>query len=133
MWPTQGKQDFAPDRDRHGPVCPGSRPLWPRFGEHPKVGDTFCGGGSIPFEAARLGCDVYASDLNPIACTLTWGALNIIGASSESRREIERAQSVVAAAVDRKLRNSESNTTATEIAPRLISIALRCAVRRQGG
>jgi putative DNA methylase len=34
-----------------------------RFGHRPRVGDTFCGGGSIPFEAARLGCDVYASDL----------------------------------------------------------------------
>ena len=49
-----------------------------RFGHRPKVADTFCGGGSIPFEAARLGCDVYASDLNPIACMLTWGAFNII-------------------------------------------------------
>jgi putative DNA methylase len=38
-----------------------------RYGHRPKVADTFCGGGSIPFEAARLGCDVYASDLNPIA------------------------------------------------------------------
>jgi putative DNA methylase len=46
-----------------------------RYGHRPRVGDTFCGGGSIPFEAARLGCDVYASDLNPIACMLTWGAL----------------------------------------------------------
>ena len=54
-----------------------------RFGQRPRVGDTFCGGGSIPFEAARLGCDVYASDLNPVACMLTWGALNIIGASPE--------------------------------------------------
>ena len=74
-----------------------------RFGQRPKVGDTFCGGGSIPFEAARLGCDVYASDLNPVACMLTWGALNIIGASAEARREIERAQSAVAAAVDREI------------------------------
>ena len=48
-----------------------------RYGHKPRVGDTFAGGGSIPFEAARLGCDVYASDLNPIACMLTWGALNI--------------------------------------------------------
>jgi putative DNA methylase len=56
-----------------------------RFGRHPRVGDTFCGGASIPFEAARLGCDVYASDLNPIACMLTWGALNIIGASPARR------------------------------------------------
>lgn len=30
-----------------------------RYGHRPRVGDTFCGGGSIPFEAARLGCDVY--------------------------------------------------------------------------
>jgi adenine-specific DNA methylase len=74
-----------------------------RFGHRPRVGDTFCGGGSIPFEAARLGCDVYASDLNPIACMLTWGALNIIGASPEARRGVERAQAEVAAAVDREI------------------------------
>ena len=74
-----------------------------RFGHRPKVGDTFSGGGSIPFEAARLGCDVYASDLNPIACMLTWGALNIIGASPEKRAEIEQAQREVAAAVDAEI------------------------------
>ena len=74
-----------------------------RFGHRPKVGDTFCGGGSIPFEAARLGCDVYASDLNPIACMLTWGALNIIGASPEKRAEIEQAQRQVAEAVDKEI------------------------------
>lgn len=74
-----------------------------RFGSRPKVGDTFCGGGSIPFEAARLGCDVYASDLNPIACMLTWGALNIIGASPEKHAEIEQAQKEVAAAIDAEI------------------------------
>lgn len=74
-----------------------------RYGHRPRVGDTFCGGGSIPFEAARLGCDVYAADLNPIACMLTWGALNIIGASPERRAEIERAQREVAAAVDAEI------------------------------
>ena len=74
-----------------------------RYGHLPRVGDTFCGGGSIPFEAARLGCDVYASDLNPVACMLTWGALNIIGASSEKRTEIERVQQEVAKAVDKEI------------------------------
>ncbi|MGF1482569.1 MAG: anti-phage-associated DUF1156 domain-containing protein [Cyanophyceae cyanobacterium] len=74
-----------------------------RYGHRPKVGDTFCGGGSIPFEAARLGCDVYASDLNPVACMLTWGALNIIGASPEKRKEIEQAQQEVSEAVDREI------------------------------
>ena len=71
-----------------------------RYGHRPRVGDTFSGGGSIPFEAARLGCDVYASDLNPVACMLTWGALNIIGASTEQRTAIENAQRTVAEKVD---------------------------------
>ena len=56
-----------------------------RFGARLKVGDAFSGMGSIPFEAAELGCDVYASDLNPVACLLTWGALNLIGGSDEFR------------------------------------------------
>lgn len=74
-----------------------------RYGHRPRVGDTFSGGGSIPFEAARIGCDAYASDLNPIACMLTWGAFNIIGASPERRAEIERAQREVADAVDQEI------------------------------
>jgi adenine-specific DNA methylase len=74
-----------------------------RFGHRPRVGDPFCGGGSIPFEAARLGCDVYASDLNPIACMLTWGALNIIGAPPETRARIAEAQREVARAVDAEI------------------------------
>jgi len=74
-----------------------------RYGKNPRVGDTFSGGGSIPFEAARLGCDVYASDLNPVACMLTWGALNIIGASAEKRSEIKIAQQSLAKAVDEEI------------------------------
>lgn len=54
-----------------------------RFGHHPRVGDAFCGSGQIPFEAARIGCDAFASDLNPIACMLTWGAKNIVGANPD--------------------------------------------------
>jgi putative DNA methylase len=50
-----------------------------------------------------MGCDVYASDLNPIACMLTWGAFNIIGASPERRAEIERAQKVVAVEVEAEI------------------------------
>lgn len=63
-----------------------------RFGHRPRVADTFCGSGQIPFEAARLGCDVYASDLSPIACMLTWGAFHIIGAPPISRVTLERKQ-----------------------------------------
>ena len=63
-----------------------------RFGRRPKVADTFCGSGQIPFEAARLGCDVYASDLNPIACMLTWGAFKVVGGNQESRKNLAKAQ-----------------------------------------
>ena len=63
-----------------------------RYGHRPRVADTFSGSGQIPFEAARLGCDVYASDLNPVACMLTWGTFNIVGASPKSRKKLEYAQ-----------------------------------------
>jgi putative DNA methylase len=63
-----------------------------RFGHRPRLADTFCGSGQIPFEAGRLGCDVYASDLNPIACMLTWASFHIIGASRESREAMSHAQ-----------------------------------------
>jgi putative DNA methylase len=70
-----------------------------RYGHRPRVADTFCGSGQIPFEAARLGCDVYASDLNPVACMLTWASLQIVGGSREIRASLERAQKEVAANV----------------------------------
>ena len=43
----------------------------------PRVLDMFAGGGAIPLEALRLGCDAYALDLNPVAhiiqlCTLVY-------------------------------------------------------------
>jgi putative DNA methylase len=63
-----------------------------RYGHRPRVADTFCGSGQIPFEAARLGCDVYASDLNPIASMLTWGAFNIVGAPAQDRETLAREQ-----------------------------------------
>jgi adenine-specific DNA methylase len=74
-----------------------------RFGHKPKVGDVFSGGGSIPFEAARLGCDAFASDLNPIACMLTWGTTNIIGAPTEERKKIENAQQKLVDAVEEEI------------------------------
>ena len=46
-------------------------------GKPPKVLDPFGGGGSIPLEAQRLGCETYSCDLNPVAvliqkCTLEY-------------------------------------------------------------
>jgi len=39
-------------------------------GTQPLVVDPFAGGGSIPLEALRVGADVFASDLNPVAVLL---------------------------------------------------------------
>ncbi len=46
-------------------------------GQPPRVLDMFAGGGSIPLEALRLGCEAYAVELNPVAhiielCTLVY-------------------------------------------------------------
>ncbi|HQI77090.1 MAG TPA: DUF1156 domain-containing protein, partial [Candidatus Latescibacteria bacterium] len=46
-------------------------------GSAPKVLDPFAGGGAIPLEAMRLGCEVTSADLNPVAwfiqkCTLDY-------------------------------------------------------------
>ena len=43
----------------------------------PKILDPFGGGGAIPLEALRLGCETYSNDLNPVAvliqkCTLEY-------------------------------------------------------------
>jgi putative DNA methylase len=38
--------------------------------ETPLVVDPFAGGGSIPLEALRLGCETFASDLNPVSCLI---------------------------------------------------------------
>lgn len=43
----------------------------------PPVLDPFCGGGSIPLEAERLGLDVMASDLNPVAVLITKALVQI--------------------------------------------------------
>lgn len=74
-----------------------------RYGHRPRAGDTFSGGGSIPYEMARIGCDVYASDLNPVACMLTWGALQVIGADPDTRTQIEKMQLDALAAVNKKI------------------------------
>ena len=47
--------------------CNGGRP--------PRLLDPFAGGGAIPLEALRLGCEVEASDLNPVAVLILKGTV----------------------------------------------------------
>jgi putative DNA methylase len=46
-------------------------------GNPPAVLDPFCGGGSIPLEAQRLGLEAHASDLNPVAVLITKALIEI--------------------------------------------------------
>ena len=73
------------------------------FGHTPRIGDSFCGGGSIPFEAARIGCDVYGSDLNPVAGLLTWASINLLGGGQKIFDEVKRSQTEIFRAVDQQL------------------------------
>ncbi len=73
------------------------------FGHTPRVGDSFCGGGSIPFEAARIGCEAFGSDLNPVAGLLTWASLNLLGGGTEVQAEVARLQRQTFAAADRQI------------------------------
>lgn len=65
-------QENAPDMDEFRAMI-----LESYGGDAPKVLDPFAGGGAIPLEAMRLGCEVTASDINPVAwfilkCTLDY-------------------------------------------------------------
>ncbi len=73
------------------------------FGHTPRVGDSFCGGGSIPFEAARMGCEAFGSDLNPVAGLLTWASLNLLGAGKSVQEEVRKVQESVFAAADKQI------------------------------
>jgi len=73
------------------------------FGHTPRVGDSFCGGGSIPFEAARMGCEAFGSDLNPVAGLLTWASLNLLGGGEAVQEEVMRVQAEALRAADREI------------------------------
>ena len=99
-----------------------------RFGRKPKVSDTFAGGGSIPFEAARIGCDSYASDLNPVSCMLTWGALKVIGSSRSERARLDESEAVRAKLVDAEIHRSclEEDESGNRAKSYLYCLEARC-------
>ena len=72
--------------------------------EPPLVVDPFAGGGSIPLEALRLGCDAFASDLNPVACLLLKVMLEDIPRHGPGlAEELRKAGNEIKEAVEREL------------------------------
>ena len=56
------------------------------LGPRTPVYDPFCGGGSIPLEAQRLGLRAYGSDLNPVAVLITKALVESRRSSRACRR-----------------------------------------------
>lgn len=74
-----------------------------RFGRLITVGDCFSGGGSIPFEAARMGTKAYGSDLNPVAGLLTWANIHLSDLSAEDFKKLKNFQEQVFYAANKKM------------------------------
>jgi putative DNA methylase len=72
--------------------------------ETPLVVDPFAGGGSIPLEALRLGCEAFASDLNPVAGLILKVMLEDIPRHGpELADELRRVGAEVKAAAEKEL------------------------------
>lgn len=72
--------------------------------ETPLVVDPFAGGGSIPLEALRLGCEAFASDLNPVACLILKVMLEDIPRHGpELAEELRRVGAEVKKAAEKEL------------------------------
>lgn len=74
-------------------------------GERPAVLDPFAGGGAIPFEAARLGFDSIANELNPVAAAILQGTVVVPGQVGPGfAEEIKRWGGRWSSQVERRLR-----------------------------
>ena len=72
--------------------------------EAPLVVDPFSGGGSIPIEALRLGCEAFASDLNPVALIILKVMLEDIPRHGpELAEDLRRVGDEIKAAAEREL------------------------------
>lgn len=73
---VRGLLNTAPTRDKAAIDEMRKRVLQTFEGRAPRVLDPFAGGGSLPLEAARLGCEAHAIDLNPVALLTLLGTVD---------------------------------------------------------
>ncbi|ABS28166.1 DUF1156 domain-containing protein [Anaeromyxobacter sp. Fw109-5] len=79
--------------------------LHPGRTDRPLIVDPFAGGGAIPVEALRLGADVFASDLNPIAVLLNRLSAELLPKfGAQLADELERCGEWVASRAEQELR-----------------------------
>jgi putative DNA methylase len=101
-----------PDLIDHSPALAALRTeLTSAVPELPEFWDPFCGGGSIPLEAARLGLRTNASDLNPVAALICKVMLELVPKASDASRAtghefaelVERYAKEVGAEAERRI------------------------------
>lgn len=63
-------------------------------GKPPKILDPFGGGGAIPLEALRLGCETYSNDLNPVAVLIQKCTLEYLQKYGKKQVVVEQASSL---------------------------------------
>ena len=108
-------------------------------GRAPKVLDPFAGGGAIPLEAMRLGCETTAIDINPVAwfllkCTLdyprrlagkTFPLPDFVRADRDFLRAFLKAKGFKGKALARQLAALGHSADGAEAGPTLLDDALR--------
>ena len=73
--------------------------------EAPLVVDSFAGGGSIPMEALRLGCDAFASDVNPVSSLILKVLLEDIPRGGEElAEEVVKVGAEISRTADKRLK-----------------------------
>jgi len=78
--------------------------LWNRT--MPVICDPFSGGGSIPFEAMRLGLKVISSEINPVACVVQYSTLIFpLQFGPEFAKEIETAGLSIVEKISKRLKD----------------------------
>lgn len=69
------------------------------------IGDAFAGGGSVPFEATRLGARAYGNELNPVGALLSWASINIIGGDEHLVDKVREKQNEIIRYLDNTVSN----------------------------
>ncbi|HLA80754.1 MAG TPA: DUF1156 domain-containing protein, partial [Thermoleophilia bacterium] len=95
---------YTPSEEQRQRLRKTMRDLWGE--DKPTVLDSFAGGGSIPFEAYRLGFNVLLGELNPVACVIERATLEYPAKfGAELAKEIDRWGGAIAQQLERMLRD----------------------------
>ena len=101
------------------------RSAWPE--RPPRVLDCFAGGGAIPLEASRLGCEVHALDINPVSHLIFPSQARVVR-QSISGAEPCAARTALAA---EKYRSSNHASSRTQAVGRCVSTSPSVATPSQ--